>query len=100
MRKYVCDICRCEVEPRAIAMHNIIPREVAEEAGIWDAVTVKLCNKCLSELEAWYLDKVSDTTYDWGIQGFRPKSPTEMVKEYKAAYTAFVNYKKQSQTDS
>ena len=94
MRKDACDLCRCEIEPGAVVIHNVVPCEVTEQAGMSDSGTVKLCINCHNEVEAWYLKRVPSTTYDWGSRWFNPKSPTEMVKEYEAAYTAFVKYKK------
>ncbi len=94
MRKDTCDLCRCLIEPGAVVIHNVVPREVTEQAGMSDSETVKLCINCHNEVDAWYLKRVSSVTYDWGSQRFRPKSPTAMVKEYEAAYTAFVKYKK------
>ena len=94
MQKDTCDPCGREIEPGAAVIHSVVPREVTEQAGMSDSGTVKLCINCHNEVDAWYLTRVSSMTYDWGAKRFRPKSPTEMVKEYEAAYTAFVKYKK------
>ncbi len=94
MRKYACNLCGREIEPGTVVIHNIVPCEVTQQTGMSDSETVKLCVNCCKEVEAWYLKRVTSTTYDWGSKRFRPKLPTEMVTEYEAAYTAFVKYKK------
>ena len=94
MRKDTCDLCGRDIEPGAVVIHGIVPCEVTEQVGMSDSGTAKLCASCHNEVEAWYLKRVSSATYDWGSKRFRPKSPTEMVKEYEAAYTAFVKYRK------
>ena len=94
MRKDACDLCGREIEPESIVIHNIIPHEFTEQSPMPDSRTVNLCANCHNEVEAWYLKRVSSVSYDWRSKRFRPKSPTEMVKEYETAYIAFVKYKK------
>ena len=94
MRKDACELCGREIERGAVVIHNVVPCEVTEQAGMSDLGTVKLCINCHNEVEVWYLKRVFSETYDWGSKHFRPKIPTEMVKEYEAAYTAFVKYRK------
>ena len=92
MRKDICDLCGREIGPGAGVIHNVVPREVTEQAGMPNSETAKLCINCRSEVEAWYLQRIPSTTYDWRIKRFRPKSPAEMVKEYEVAYIAFAKY--------
>ena len=93
-RQNTCDVCRCKLATESMLLHNVVPHEVTQRAGLSDSITVKLCVKCGNEVGAWYSKRVSDATYDWGIKRFRPKSPTEMVKEYMAAYEAFTKYRR------
>lgn len=88
----ICDVCEREVDATAVTIHRIVPEGITKEAGISDSETVRLCINCRDDIHAWYLNRVLSETYDWGIKRFRPKSPTEMVKEYEAAYRAFVRY--------
>ncbi len=88
-----CDLCLCEVELGETVIYNVVPHEVAVKAGLPASKAVKLCARCCREVEAWYLKRVSDITYDWGSKQFVPKTPSDMVKEYEAAYAAFVRYK-------
>ena len=94
MRQDTCDVCRCKIAAGAVLIHNVVPHEVTQQAGLSDSITVKLCISCRNEVEAWYSKRVSNATYDWEIKRFRPKSPTEMVKEYMVAYEVFVKYKR------
>ncbi len=94
MRKGACDLCGCEIEPETVVIHSVVPLEVTAQARMSDSRTVNLCANCHDEVEAWYLKRVSSATYDWGSKRFIPKSPADMVKEYEAAYIAFVKYKK------
>ena len=92
--KEACHVCKREVYAEAITTCHIVPVKFNKKAGISDSETVRLCVNCGDDLRAWYQKRVSNTTYDWGIKRFRPKSPIEMVKEYEAAYRAFVRYQR------
>ena len=94
MKKKACELCGCEVEPRAMKKYHIVPSEVREQAGIRRSKIIRLCSDCYAELHKWYSAKIFNTTYDANIKMFRAKSPQEMVKEYESAYRGFVRYKK------
>jgi len=94
MGKGTCEVCGYESELEATVIHNVVPKEVTEQAGIPDSASVVLCINCRDEVHTWYANKVFDMTYDLGPKRFRPRSPAEMVKEYEAAYKAFAEYKK------
>lgn len=93
-----CEICGYAIKPEDLVVHRIIPEEVAKQTGILDTRKVVLCTNCSDDIQAWYHKKVYDMTYDTGTKQFIPKSATEIVKEYEAAYKAFVARKRQLQT--
>lgn len=97
MKTGACAACGYQGKTRAIVAHHIIPEEIAEQAGVSDSGAVSMCANCLAEVAAWYPRKVSSLVLDDGTRGFRPRTPAEMVKEYEAAYRAFVEYKKREQ---
>ncbi len=97
MGKNNCELCGCDVEPKAIERHYIVPREIMEEAGRNRPKTVRLCPNCREELERWYATKIADMTYDTRMKRFRSRSPLEMAKEYEIAYQRFTRYKKGQQ---
>jgi hypothetical protein len=97
MRKSHCQLCGCEMEPKAIERYHIVPREIMEEAGGQRLKTLRLCHSCREELERWYATKVADVTYDTLTKRFRSRSPQEMVKEYETAYKQFALHKKGQQ---
>jgi DNA segregation ATPase FtsK/SpoIIIE-like protein len=53
-----------------------------------------MCCNCRRELDAWFSAKVAKMVYDIGMQGFRCRTHTEMIKEYQSVFNAFVEYKK------
>ena len=96
MRRYTCELCGREIKTRAAVIYSIVPREIIKQAHMSGSETLILflCINCRNELESWYQKRVSIATYDLGSKQFIPKSPNAMVKEYEAAYAAFVKYKK------
>lgn len=97
MAEKTCQLCGCEVELKSIERHHVVPREIAEQAGIRRSKIVRLCPDCRQELQRWYEAKVADMTYDTKFKRFRGRSPLEMVKEYEMAYRLFARYKKSQQ---
>lgn len=94
MERKICEICGCMVNSGDLVIHRIVPKEVARQAGILDTRTVVLCINCSNQVQTWYNKKVYSMRYDVDTNRFIPKSPTDMVKEYEAAYRAFAAYKK------
>ena len=95
MAEKTCQICGCELKPKAIVRYPVVPAEIIEEAGIQRLRTVRLCSNCSEELQRWYETRVSNMTYDTALKRFKGKSPPEMVREYEAAYRRFARYKKE-----
>ena len=95
-RKYTCELCGLERKAQAIVIDSIVPREIIKLTHMLGSETliVLLCINCRYRLEHWYQKTVSTVTYDLGSKQFKPKSPPTMVKEYEAAYAAFVKYNK------
>ncbi len=89
-----CDICRREVDAALLTMHRIVSEDIAKEAAVPASQTARLCTSCGDRLHAWFLNRVSTVTYDLELKRFKSKSPAEMVKEYEAAYNAFVKYER------
>lgn len=94
MVKKICEICGHESKPENLVIHRIVPEEVARQAGIIDLRTALLCFNCNSEIQDWYRKKVFNMIYDNLTLHFIPKPSTEIIKEYEAAYKAFVAYKR------
>ena len=92
--KETCAVCRYKTDAANMIMHSIIPKEITTKAGISDSEITALCKNCWERVSAWYLNRVSAVTYDWGLKRFRSKSAAEMVKEYEIAYDAFVKYER------
>jgi len=95
MAEKTCQICGCELKPKAIVRYPVVPAEIIEEAGIQRSKNVWLCADCREELERWYESEVAGMTYDTGIKRFKSRSPLEMVREYEAAYKRFARYTKE-----
>jgi len=89
-----CEICGYVSKPEELVIHRIIPEEVAKQAGILDVGKIVLCINCGNQVQDWYTKKVFGMRYDARTNQFIPKSSTQMVKEYEAAYKSFVAYKK------
>lgn len=94
MQRKSCEVCGHAVDPGELVIHRIIPEEITKQAGILDARKVVLCHNCGSQVQDWYNKKVFSMSYDARTNQFIPKSSTEMIKEYEAAYKAFAAYKK------
>jgi 5-methylcytosine-specific restriction endonuclease McrA len=95
--KETCKVCNNVVDPDAMEKHHIVPRDVTDEGGISESQTVRLCTDCHEEVHNWYTARVRHTEYDPDTRRFRTKSSLEMVREYQAAFTAFVKYKNTQQ---
>jgi 5-methylcytosine-specific restriction endonuclease McrA len=93
LAKETCKVCNSVVDAGTLEKHHIVPRDVTDEAGIPESQTVRLCADCHEEVHAWYTARVRHTEYDADSKRFRTKSSLEMVREYQAAFSAFVNYK-------
>jgi 5-methylcytosine-specific restriction endonuclease McrA len=89
----LCKVCNNTVDSDDMEEHHIVPRDITDEAGIPESQTVRLCNECHREVHNWYTARVRHTEYDPDTRRFRSKSYLEMVSEYQAAFSAFVNYK-------
>ena len=94
MVKWHCDICRRKLQQDDMGIHHIVPEEIIKQAVLPDSRTVRLCLNCRNAVNAWYNERVSNCTYDWMTKRFVPKSVIEMVKEYEAAYDAFIKYRR------
>lgn len=98
MKKNACEICGRVGKPdRDLAIHQIIPEEVASQAGVVEVRRVLLCIDCSCQVQTWCNRKVSAVSYDNGAKRFVPRLPSDMVKEYEIAYGAFAEYKKRLQ---
>jgi 5-methylcytosine-specific restriction endonuclease McrA len=91
--KETCKVCNNVVDPDDMEKHHIVPKNVTDEAGIPESQAVRLCSDCHEAVHNWYTARVHHTEYDPDTKRFRAKSSLEMVREYQAAFTAFVNYK-------
>jgi 5-methylcytosine-specific restriction endonuclease McrA len=89
----LCKVCNKTVDSDDMEEHHIVPRDITDEAGIPESQTVRLCTECHQEVHNWYTARVRHTEYDPDTRRFRSKSYLEMVSEYQAAFSAFVNYK-------
>ena len=94
MEKKICEICGYEGKPEDLVIRRIAPGEVDRQDGILNIRTVLLCTNCSDEFYSYCSKKVHDASYDNVTRHFIHKSPTELIKEYEAAYKAFITYKK------
>jgi hypothetical protein len=94
VQRKICEVCGCAVSPGELVIHRIVPEEIAKQVGILDVRKVVLCLNCGNQIQDWYNKRVFSMSYDDKTNRFIPKSSTEMVKEYEAAYKAFATYKK------
>jgi len=90
-----CELCAYRSQLGAVEKHHVVPKMVTEQTGMLETQSLKLCCNCHHEVHIWYSAKVTNMTYDAETKRFRPKSPTEMVKEYQSAFDSFVKYKKE-----
>ena len=93
MAKETCKVCNNVVDPDAIEVHHIVPRDVTNDAGIPESQTIRLCADCHEAVHTWYTARVRHTEYDSDSRRFRNKSYLEMVGEYQSAFSTFVNYR-------
>lgn len=100
MEKKTCDICGHAVNTEDVVVHRIIPEEAARQAGIFDFRTATLCPDCSNEVQIWYGKRVYSVSYEDSTKRFMPKSPSDIVKEYEAAYRAFAAYKNRRRVKS
>jgi len=94
VQRKACEVCGNTVDPGELVIHRIVPEEIAGQAGILDVRKVVLCLSCGNQIQDWYNKRVFSMSYDDKTNRFIPKSSTEMVKEYEAAYKAFAAYKR------
>ncbi len=90
----ICELCGYMSQPEAVVTKHIVPKEVTRQADMPDSATIRLCSICNKELNTWYAKKIFNMTYNSETKRFRPRSPSEITKEYEAIYRAFAEYKK------
>jgi len=90
----ICELCGDIGQLWAIETHHIVPVELTSTAGMPDSATVRLCPNCHREVHNWYTKRVFNLSYNTMNQRFEPKPLVELIKEYKAAYRVFTQYKK------
>jgi len=91
--RQTCQVCGRRRTPATMKQHHVVPTEVTEEAGIAESQTLQMCADCHQEAHHWYQTKVARTTYDPGTKRFRPRTGLELVREYHATFSSFLNYK-------
>jgi len=100
MWEKTCDICGHVINPEDVVIHRIIPEEATRQAGIFDFRTATLCPDCSNEVQIWYGKRVYSVSYEDRAKRFMPRSPSDIVKEYEAAYRAFAAYKNRRRAKS
>ena len=94
MAKETCELCGYASILGAVEECSIVPNDITRAAGMPKSQTVRMCRNCRRELDAWFSAKVGKMVYDIGMQRFRYRTHTEMVKEYQSVFNAFVEYRK------
>jgi hypothetical protein len=94
MAEEACDLCGYTSILGAVEQCSIVPNDIVQAAGMPKSQTIRMCCNCRRELDIWFSAKVATTVYDIGMQGFRYRTHTEMVKEYQSVFNAFVDYRK------
>ncbi len=94
MAEETCDLCGYASILGAVEECSIVPNEITRAAGMPKSQTIRMCCNCRRELHAWFSAKVAKMVYDIGMQRFRYRTHTEMVKEYQSVFNAFVDYRK------
>jgi len=89
----VCQVCGYSDNPDALEQHHVVPDDVTTQAGIPESQTFWLCTNCHREIHSWYQSKVPRSTYDLKNKRFRSMSGLELVREYQATFSSFLNYK-------
>ena len=93
-REEICELCGYASILEAVEECPIVPNDIARAAGMPKSQTIRMCCNCRGELDTWFSTKVAKMVYDIGMQRFRYRTHTEMVKEYQSVFNAFVDYKK------
>ena len=94
MVEETCDLCGYTSILGPVEECSIVPNDIARAAGMPKSQTIRMCCNCRRELDTWFSAKVAKMVYDIGMQRFRYRTHTEMVKEYQSAFNAFVDYRK------
>jgi len=94
MAEETCDLCGYTSILGAVEECSIVPNDIARAAGMPKSQTIRMCHNCRRELDTWFSAKVGKMVYDIGMQRFRYRTQTEMVKEYQSVFNAFVDYRK------
>jgi len=93
-REETCELCGYTGILGAVEERPIVPNDIARAASMPKSQTTRMCCNCRRELDTWFSTKVAKMVYDIGMQRFRCRTHTEMVKEYQSVFNAFVDYKK------
>ena len=93
--KDTCELCGYQSDLGAIEKRYIVPTELTEHAGISRSQIIILCHNCSYELDTWYASKIASTKYNYQTKLFSPKSPPDVVKEYRSVFKGFAKYKKE-----
>jgi hypothetical protein len=94
MAEETCDLCGYTSILGAVEECSIVPNDIARAAGMPKSQTIRMCCNCRRELDTWFSAKVAKMVYDIGMQRFRYRTHTEMIKEYQSVFNAFVDYRK------
>ena len=94
MAEETCDLCGYASILGAVEECSIVPNDITRAAGMPKSQTIRMCHNCRRELDTWFSAKVGKLVYDIGMQRFRYRTHTEMVKEYQSVFNAFVDYRK------
>jgi hypothetical protein len=89
-----CEICGEEMDSRAIEKHYVIPRVIMAQARMRRAKIIRVCPKCMIELQDLYKGAIDMNVYDTQIGRFRARLPVELVKEYRGAFNRYARFKK------
>jgi len=94
MAEETCDLCGYTSILGAVEECSIVPNDIARAAGMPKSQTIRMCCNCRRELDTWFSAKVAKMVYDIGMQRFRCRTHTEMIKEYQSVFNTFVDYRK------
>jgi len=94
MAEETCELCGYTSILGAVEECPIVPIDIAQAAGMPKSQTIRMCYNCRRELDTWFSAKVARMVYDIGMQRFRCRTHTEMIKEYQSVFNALVDYKK------
>jgi len=93
-REETCELCGYTSVLEVVDEWPSVPNDVDRGASIPRPQATRMCCNCRRELDTWFSAKVAKMVYDIGMQRFRDRTHTEMVKEYQLVFNAFVDYKK------